>query len=105
MRSDRVVLVTGAANGMGRAVAEGFNRDGFAVVGVDHDAVNLATIAPACTLTAITDVADPPGVDAAVEAAVSHFGRLDACSRHDNARHLPEPAKSRLSRGRVNHHH
>ena len=61
MRSDRVVLVAGAANGIGRSVAEVVDRDGFVVVAVDSDAVHLATVVPACTLAAVTDVAAPPG--------------------------------------------
>jgi NAD(P)-dependent dehydrogenase (short-subunit alcohol dehydrogenase family) len=77
MGRDRVVLVTGAAKGIGRAMAAGFHGDGFAVVGVDSDAAGLASVAPACALTAVVDVADPAQVDAAVEAAVARLGRLD----------------------------
>ncbi|HEX2045712.1 MAG TPA: SDR family oxidoreductase [Gaiellaceae bacterium] len=40
-----VVVVTGAASGIGRATAERLLRDGRSVVGVDRDAEGLATLA------------------------------------------------------------
>jgi 3-oxoacyl-[acyl-carrier protein] reductase len=41
-------LVTGAASGMGRAVADRFHAEGWTVVGVDRDADALAKAAAAC---------------------------------------------------------
>ena len=47
MVQGRVVIVTGAANGIGRALAAGFHADGFTVVGVDSDAGRLTAMASA----------------------------------------------------------
>jgi NAD(P)-dependent dehydrogenase (short-subunit alcohol dehydrogenase family) len=77
MGPDRVVLLTGAANGIGRAMAASFHQDGFAVVAVDNDAAGLAAVAPACALTTVADVADPAQVEAAVAATVARLGRVD----------------------------
>jgi 3-oxoacyl-[acyl-carrier protein] reductase len=73
----RVVIVTGAANGIGRALAAGFGGDGFAVVGVDSDAGRLTTLASVCAMTMVTDVADPGQVVAAVEGTVARLGGVD----------------------------
>jgi 3-oxoacyl-[acyl-carrier protein] reductase len=77
MVQGRVVIVTGAANGIGRALAAGFHGDGFTVVGVDSDAVRLAALVSACVMTVVTDVADPVQASAAVESAVARLGRVD----------------------------
>ncbi|HEY9532093.1 MAG TPA: SDR family NAD(P)-dependent oxidoreductase, partial [Burkholderiales bacterium] len=39
--SMQVVLVTGAAQGIGRAIADRFLRDGFCVVAIDRNAAGL----------------------------------------------------------------
>jgi len=44
-RTRRTVVVTGAASGMGRAVADRFLAEGWAVVGVDRDTAALALAA------------------------------------------------------------
>lgn len=77
MVQGRVVIITGAANGIGRAMAAGFHRDGFAVVGIDNDAARLMTIASVCALTVVADVGDSIQATAAVEAAVARLGRVD----------------------------
>lgn len=78
-----VALVTGGAQGIGRAVAERLLRDGFAVSLVDVDreageevAADLAPLGPVRFLWA--DVADEGQVRAAVAEAAGAFGRLDA---------------------------
>jgi 3-oxoacyl-[acyl-carrier protein] reductase len=77
MTESRVVVLTGAANGIGRAAATGFHRDGFTVVGVDNDAGRLPLVAGACVMTVAVDVGDPSGVAAAVQAIVARLGRVD----------------------------
>lgn len=79
--SARVAMVTGAANGIGRAVVERFLRDGYSVVGVDIDPAGLAAVAGELAtdrfLGVPADIAHREQVAAAVAAAVERFGRLD----------------------------
>ena len=78
----RVVFVTGAGSGIGRAMVEEFAAEGADVVAVDIDeSTASATAAHAGGLAIGADVADPRQVDAAVEAALERFGRIDVlCS-------------------------
>jgi NAD(P)-dependent dehydrogenase (short-subunit alcohol dehydrogenase family) len=77
----KVVLVTGAGSGIGRAVALAFAGEGCAVVlaGRRADALaETAALAPGKTMLAVpTDVADPAAVQALFAAAKAKFGRLD----------------------------
>jgi meso-butanediol dehydrogenase/(S,S)-butanediol dehydrogenase/diacetyl reductase len=69
-------MVTGAARGIGRAVAERLAADGLAVSVIDLTGAEEAAAAvggPAHHL----DVTDPDQVDAAVAAHVERFGGLD----------------------------
>ncbi|MEV0647428.1 SDR family NAD(P)-dependent oxidoreductase [Phytomonospora sp. NPDC050363] len=80
---DRAVLVTGAARGIGRAVARRLAAEGAAVTVSDIDLA--AAEATATELTAegaravpvACDVTDRESVDAAVAAAMEAHGRLD----------------------------
>lgn len=76
----RVALVTGAASGVGRAVALRYVRAGASVVGFDRNADGLAEAAAEsrhAMLTAVGDVQDRGTLDAAVAQAVERFGGLD----------------------------
>jgi NAD(P)-dependent dehydrogenase (short-subunit alcohol dehydrogenase family) len=80
---NKVVVITGAARGIGRACAERFARDGASVVLGDIDAEGLArTLAdlqamPASVASRICDVRIRADVDALVHTAVERFGFLD----------------------------
>jgi len=72
----RVVLITGAATGIGHALAAGFRRDGALVAGCDV-AHRVEQAAEVCDLAEACDVRAPAQVQAFVQAAVDKFGRAD----------------------------
>ena len=81
--ASRVALVTGAARGIGLAVARRFLSEGWSVGLLDIDAPALnateaALAAPDCTVALACDVADAAQVDAAVRQLEARFGRIDA---------------------------
>jgi len=74
----KVVLVTGAASGIGRAVVELFASRGFAVVALDADAAAVENIVPSPRIAWIVrDVSQEAANVAAVALAREQFGRLD----------------------------
>lgn len=78
----KVAVVTGAAQGIGRACAERFLKDGAKVVIGDVNEAQLAKTAtelgnPAGLATLRTDVSKRADVDALVQLAADTFGRLD----------------------------
>ena len=80
---DKVVLITGAATGIGRATARAFARERAIVGLVDIDADELARTAEACAQagtvhTAIADLSTQAGVVAGLEAVITAAGaRVD----------------------------
>ena len=81
--ADKVVLVTGAASGIGRATAERLASEGATLVLTDVNVDGLAETAQTCrdggsTVTELTsDVSDEGSVRDTVAAAVDAAGRLD----------------------------
>lgn len=78
--NESVVLITGAAGGLGRALVRRFSEGGWCVLATDVDAVGLAEVQalhPACAIYA-GDIRQPATCRAAVAAAISAYGRLDA---------------------------
>ena len=80
MESSRVVLVTGAAGGIGAAITRALLRAGHTVVAVDRDAVGLAKLGAVSGYIhpLIADLANAAACREVVAAAVNRYGRLDA---------------------------
>jgi len=82
---DTQALVTGAASGIGRALALELARKGARVALVDIDRAGLASVlgevrrlAPDVEASAhVIDLADPEAVDALAKAALSELGHVD----------------------------
>ena len=83
---DKVVIVTGAASGIGAATAKRFLEEGANVVMVDQDGETLTTTAQSLQkeglpkdrlLVQVADVSQSLSVDALVETAIHRFGQID----------------------------
>jgi NAD(P)-dependent dehydrogenase (short-subunit alcohol dehydrogenase family) len=79
MSEKKVWFVTGAGRGMGVDIARAALAAGHAVVatGRDPERVGAAVGAHDDLLTVALDVTDPTSAQAAVDAAVARFGRID----------------------------
>jgi len=81
----RAAIVTGAAGGIGLAIARRLLRDGASVVLADLDQQRLATARaelgkeadPACIATSVCDVSSEADVVRTVDACVQQFGSID----------------------------
>jgi len=73
----RVVLVTGAASGIGKACVEAFVARGASVVALDISAELLGVWNSPQVLSVCTDVTDAKQLDAAIEKGVAYFGGID----------------------------
>jgi NAD(P)-dependent dehydrogenase (short-subunit alcohol dehydrogenase family) len=79
---DKVIVVTGAAGGIGKALVELLLAQGARVIAGDlHEAAAAAALkdlAPAENLLPVAmDVGDPASIATAIEKGEAHFGRLD----------------------------
>jgi meso-butanediol dehydrogenase / (S,S)-butanediol dehydrogenase / diacetyl reductase len=81
--ADKVVLITGAGRGIGRATAERLAGEGAALVILDRDEAAAEAAAAALgemgasALALSADITDRPALEAAVGRALGHFGRID----------------------------
>ncbi len=79
----KIVLITGAGRGIGRATAERLAGEGAAVVILDRDeaaadaAAAALSGAGASALALAADITDRPALEAAIEQALGHFERID----------------------------
>ncbi|MDE0079576.1 MAG: SDR family oxidoreductase [Caldilineaceae bacterium] len=77
----KVCLVTGAASGIGKAIASTFVREGARVVAADLDEVRGEALTSALgaerSVYRKTDVSKEADIAAAIELAVERYGRLD----------------------------
>jgi meso-butanediol dehydrogenase/(S,S)-butanediol dehydrogenase/diacetyl reductase len=81
--ADKVVLITGAGRGIGKATAERLAREGAAVAVLDRDreaaeaVVAMLEGAGTSALALAADITERPALEAAVERARGHFERID----------------------------
>ncbi|MFK7919827.1 MAG: SDR family NAD(P)-dependent oxidoreductase [Ilumatobacter sp.] len=81
--ADKVVLVTGAAGGIGRAVAQRFAASGSKVVVNDiaqqpaDEVVDAITAAGGVAMAAVADVSSGDEVNTMIEAIMAEHGRID----------------------------
>jgi galactitol 2-dehydrogenase len=89
----KVAVVTGAASGIGLAIARSFVEAGGSVVIADLDAQAAARASGSLErgLSIGCDVGDPAQVDAAVAAAVERFGGLDVMVNNAGVPQSPAP--------------
>ncbi len=87
MLNNKVALVTGAASGIGRALALAYQREGATVVVADmngeggRETVALVEKQGGSALFVPLDAADPASHEAVVAATLARYGRLDiACN-------------------------
>jgi len=79
----RVVLITGAAGGLGAALCQRYAAAGACIAATDLDAAKLDTLvaalrtAGAKALALPADITDPVACKAVVAATLAHFGALD----------------------------
>ncbi len=77
MLTDKSILITGAASGIGAAAARAFHAHGAKLTLLDRSDAVHAVAEALGALGVIADITDAAAIRAAVEAAVVHHGRLD----------------------------
>jgi NAD(P)-dependent dehydrogenase (short-subunit alcohol dehydrogenase family) len=81
--SDRVAVITGAASGIGRAIACALADRGARIVAVDRDVDGVESVADdltargASVLPTRADVSDPEAFESIRRAALDRFGQVD----------------------------
>jgi NAD(P)-dependent dehydrogenase (short-subunit alcohol dehydrogenase family) len=79
--TERTVIVTGGASGIGAAAVRSFHAEGANVVVVDADQAGAervaAELANDCALALAADVSDAASAQACIDEARNRFGRLD----------------------------
>jgi NAD(P)-dependent dehydrogenase (short-subunit alcohol dehydrogenase family) len=90
----RVACITGAAHGIGRAVAEKFFAHGASVVLADIDGAGAEQVAAQLRLgsdraiSCVLDVADEAAIEHAAERTLQQFGRIDCVVANAGILHL-----------------
>jgi NAD(P)-dependent dehydrogenase (short-subunit alcohol dehydrogenase family) len=80
---DRVVLITGAASGMGRSAARLFAEAGALIVAADRDAAGVQAVTTELSgaghraMAVVVDISQEESVEEMARAAVQTYGRID----------------------------
>jgi NAD(P)-dependent dehydrogenase (short-subunit alcohol dehydrogenase family) len=80
---DKVAVVTGAASGIGRAIARSLAGHGTHIVAVDIDSVGVTALATdladrgAAAVACTADISEPDALDDVRNAALERFGHVD----------------------------
>ena len=80
---DRVIIVAGGAQGIGKAYCQGLTREGAKVVVADVNAEAVEVLVQTLgedgkdALGATVDVSDPAATDEMARATLEHFGQID----------------------------
>jgi NAD(P)-dependent dehydrogenase (short-subunit alcohol dehydrogenase family) len=72
--AQKVAIVTGASQGFGAAIVEGYRKLGYAVVGTSR---SVGASQDAGVVNVAGDIADPATAKRVVDAALKSFGRID----------------------------
>ena len=98
--TDKVIVITGAASGMGEACAHLFSKQGAKVVLADRDQTRGRNVAAAVNAGGgvaefiATDVTDERAIEAMVDLAVRKFGGLDGAVNGAGIAGAPAPVAS-----------
>jgi len=87
-KNEQSVIITGAASGIGRAIAQRLHDDGLRVLAVDLDPPDDGPGEPLAA-----DLTTREGNKAAVDAALERFGRLDAIVPNAGFQHVAPVAE------------
>ena len=80
---DEVAIITGAANGLGQAIAFRLAQDGANVILGDIDGSGLSTTASEIrktgsqVITVVGDITEEAQAQELIDAALNHFGKID----------------------------
>lgn len=84
--SNKVVVITGGAGGLGRALSVALQAEGARVAALDLDVSNLSETHS--LLPVMSDITSREGIKRALEVVLSHFGRIDILINNAGITHM-----------------